>query len=80
MVAEHPVQGAEHGVGPEEVLVQCIISIHPFGRIQREQQWYLQLVENVKAEMAYKIELQCSTVYSTSTLVIINSKSVYYSA
>jgi hypothetical protein len=37
VVAEHPVQGNGHGVGPEEVMVQCIISIEPLGRVQGEQ-------------------------------------------
>ena len=35
--AEHPVQGNGHGVGPEEVMVECIISIQPLGRVQGKQ-------------------------------------------
>ena len=33
VITKHPVQGAGHGVCPEEVMIECIVSIKPLGGV-----------------------------------------------
>ena len=40
VVAEHPVEGARHGIRPEEIMIESIISIQSLCGVQREQLIY----------------------------------------